>query len=74
MITLLDKSKQGDTPLIISQDPSNSQSIMINKSDFNSSSKDKTKGGIQFSYSFWILISSLEDRRMETHISQRKQN
>ena len=61
MITILDKAKQGKTPLVISQDPDNENHIKIKKSK-------NQKGGIEFTYSFWIIISSLEKKGEWKHL------
>lgn len=60
MVTLLDKPKDGETPMVISQDDNNSN-LKINKSN-------NQPGGIEFTYSFWIVISSLEKRGEWKHL------
>ncbi len=49
---ILDTSKNAKNSMIISQDPSNKNSIMLYRSD--------NKGGIEFTYSFWFAIENME--------------
>ena len=49
---ILEASKNAKNSMIISQDPSNRNSIMLYRSD------DKT--GIELSYSFWFVIENME--------------
>ena len=49
---ILEASKNAKNSMIISQDPSNKNSIMLYRSD--------NKNGIQFSYSFWFVIENME--------------
>ena len=49
---ILDASKNAKNSMIISQDPSNRNSIMLYRSD--------DKSGIELSYSFWFVIENME--------------
>ena len=54
-VTLLDKVVDGKSSLNISQNPNNPNSVLI-KNSMN------REGGMEFSYSFWILINNIGDK------------
>lgn len=60
-VTLLDKAIEGDKPMVISQDPDNENHVLIRKSE-------NQKFGIEFTYSFWIILSSLEKNGQWKHV------
>jgi hypothetical protein len=60
-ITIIDKAKKGDIPLVISQDPDTENHVKITK-------PSGQPGGIEFTYSFWIVISDLEKKGEWKHI------
>jgi len=59
---ILDKAKQGDIPLVISQDPDSENHVKILQKS------EGQPGGIEFTYSFWIVISDLEKKGEWKHI------
>ena len=54
-VTLLDKVVDGKNSINISQNPNNPNSILIKKSV-------NRPGGMEFTYSFWILINNIGDK------------
>ena len=45
-------NKNAKNSIIVSQDPSNENSVMLYRSD--------NKNGIEFTYSFWFVIENME--------------